>query len=62
MFRYISQSGKVQGGCGGHSCGKIYSCAGSSGGKSCFPRNHQKIDGECCGGKNKNSMNHGGCC
>ncbi|XP_015120899.1 keratin-associated protein 5-5 [Diachasma alloeum] len=45
------KSFQPQGGCGGQSCGKMYSCSGSGGGASCFPRNYRRREGsECCGG------------
>ncbi|KAG7198040.1 hypothetical protein KM043_016265 [Ampulex compressa] len=47
------------GGCGGQSCGRIYSCAGSGGGTCCFPRNTKRRSGPgCCGGEISGS---GGC-
>ncbi|XP_043277740.1 keratin-associated protein 5-1-like [Venturia canescens] len=48
------------GGCGGGSCGMMYSCSGSSAGRCCFPRNTKRRSGpECCGGGDPSC---GGCC
>ncbi|XP_020709903.2 uncharacterized protein LOC105689328 isoform X4 [Athalia rosae] len=46
--------------CGGRNCGRWNSCAGSGGGKCCFPRNTRRRNGpDCCGG---GSGGCGGCC
>ncbi|XP_011311657.1 keratin-associated protein 5-10 isoform X2 [Fopius arisanus] len=55
------QSFQPQGGCGGQSCGKMYSCSGSGGGGSCFPRNYRRReDSGCCGGSSP--QHRSGCC